>query len=461
MKFREMKNNFVIMGAVALLLLSCAKPENNDTGAGDKPAVPPPVQDNRGPFENEIGKTLSPWAEGCLDIHAVNSGRGECVFYVMPDGTSMCCDAGEIPKFGNEKAGDHPRVDQKPNANTRPYVTYANYIKHFLPKGVKYLDYMVMSHFHADHFGTPTDENYVKVTRAGKTWGQSGIMALYDEVPFNKMIDRAYSPSDIEYDLVPQTGSEYSSGYDHYANFIYWARSVKGLKVERAKLGSVKQIQLLNDPDSYPDFVVEINAVNGYVKGQEMPSDDAIKLIAENGTSISFLISYGDFDYLASGDGGTNTVIGMPLANAINKKIEAMKSHHHFAWKTMSSEMMKIYQPKVVVSQSFYDHQPDMGHEWRCYGSSYELSTTKEFQKAWAAYGDDTDKTDKCWYFTNVHSEVKRYYPTEVAKMKGMDGHVVIRVKEGGDEFYVYVLDDTDFEYKVIQIDGPFTCHAE
>ena len=446
------------MGAAALLLLSCAKPENSGTGSGDKPAVTPPAEDNRGPFENEIGKTLSPWAEGCLDIHAVNSGRGECVFYIMPDGTSMCCDAGEIPKFGNEKAGDHPRVDQKPNANTRPYVTYANYFTHFLPDGVKYLDYMVMSHFHADHFGTPSDENYTQVTRMGYTWGQSGIMALYDMVPFDKMIDRAYSPNDTKYDFVPKTGKEYSSGYDHYANFIYWARSAKGLKVERAKLGSTSQIKLLNNPAAYPDFVVEVNAVNGYVKGQTHPSDDAVKLIAENGTSISFLISYGDFDYLASGDGGTNTVIGMPLANAINKKIEAMKSHHHFAWDTMSEAMMQIYQPKVVVSQSFYDHQPDMGHDWKCYGSSYELKTSYEFQNAWKAYGTDQDKN---WYFTNVHPTVASKYPLEVAKMKGMNGHIVIRVKEGGDEFYVYVLDDTDFEYKVIQIDGPFYCHED
>ena len=52
-------------------------------------------------------------------------------------------------------------------------------------------------------------------------------------------------------------------------------------------------------------------------------------------------------------------------------------------------------------------------------------------------------------------------YPSEVIKMKSRNGHVVIRVKEGGDEFYVYVLDDNDFEYKVLQIDGPFTCHAE
>ena len=128
------------MGAAALLLLSCTKPDNSGTGTGNKPADTPAVEDNRGPFENEIGKTLSPWEEGCLDIHAVNSGRGECVFYIMPDGTSMCCDAGEIPKFGNERAGDHPRVDQKPNANTRPYVTYAKYMQHFLPNGGKYLD---------------------------------------------------------------------------------------------------------------------------------------------------------------------------------------------------------------------------------------------------------------------------------------------------------------------------------
>ena len=44
--------------------------------------------------------------------------------------------------------------------------------------------------------------------------------------------------------------------------------------------------------------------------------------------------------------------------------------------------------------------------------------------------------------------------------MRGKNGHVVIRVKEDGDEFYVYMLDDNDFEYKVIQIDGPYYCHA-
>lgn len=450
------KYSYAIMGAAALLLLSCNKPDNGsgngkEEGTGNENT---PVVDERGPFDNEIGKTLSPWAEGCLDIHAVNSGRGECTFFIMPDGTSLCCDAGEITKEGGESSGDHPRVDQKPNANTRPYVTYANYITHFLPQGRKYLDYMLMTHFHNDHFGTPTDKSYTEVTRMGLTWRQTGIMALYDMVPFDKMIDRAYSPNDTKYDFVKTSGSSYSAGYDQYANFIQWARSAKGLKVERAKLGSTSQIKLVNDPSAYPDFVVEVNALNGKVKGDE----SEVKKVAENGTSISFLISYGDFDYLTSGDAGTNTVVEPNLARTINRKIEAMKAHHHFSWNAMSEAIMKIYQPKVIVSQSFYDHQPDLGHDWSCYGTPYMDKTSYEFQNAWKSYGEDSDKN---WYFTNIHPTTAQMYPEEVIKMKSRNGHVVIRVKEGGDEFYVYVLDDTDFEYKVIQIDGPFSCHAE
>ena len=310
-----------------------------------------------------------------------------------------------------------------------------------------------MTHFHNDHFGTATEEGYNLVTRGGQTWRQTGIMALYDVVPFDKMIDRAYSSSDVKYEFVEQSGTDVSAGYDSYANFIYWARSAKGLKVERAKLNSTSQIKLLNNPSAYPDFVVEVNAVNGYVKGE---GQENANMLSENGNSISFMISYGDFDYLTSGDGGTNALMGMSLARAIGKKIEAMKAHHHFAWKTMSSAMMKIYQPKVVVSQSFYDHQPDMGHDWKCNGTDYSVNSTNEFQNAWKAYGTDEEKH---WYFTNIHPTVVQMYPGEVLKMKSRNGHVVIRVKEGGDEFYVYVLDDTDTEYKVVQIDGPFTCH--
>ena len=213
---------------------------------------------------------------------------------------------------------------------------------------------------------------------------------------------------------------------------------------------------MVRNAKAYPDFKIQINAANGECWNGKSPVDLFSGIPDENSNSISFLLSYGDFDYLSSGDAGTQNAVGRALITAVNKPVEAMKAHHHFSWNTMSAAMMKIYKPKVVVSQSFYDHQPDMGHSWACGGMSYASNSNQAFQKAWASYGADEDKN---WYFTNIHPKTAEVYPAEVAKVRSRNGHVVIRVKEGGSEFYVYVLDDTDSKYKVKQIDGPFSCH--
>ena len=409
-------------------------------------------------FDVKVGEPLPAWSEGCLDIHAINSGRGECTFFVLPDGTSLCVDAGEIAPSG----GEHPRVDAKPDADTRAYKVYSEYIKAYLPKGDTSMDYMLMTHFHNDHFGT-TNSTYEKTTRDDKyTYPLTGIMALYDEVPFDKIIDRAFDENSDYQTVVESTGQDYNPGYGYYEQFITWARGSKGLVVEKAVNGSDSQLALVNNPSGYPDFRIQINAVNGwYWNGSESESVDAYSLNrllgkqpSENGNSISFLLSYGDFDYLTSGDAGANTRIENNLAKSINRKIEAMKAHHHFAWETMSATSMAIYQPTVVVSQCFYDHQPDMGHQWMCGDTDYTGTSTQAFQTAWGSYSGE-----KHWFFTNIHPTIASTYPYEVAKMAGMNGHVVIRVAKNAEFYYVYVLDDTDMNYNVKSIHGPFTCH--
>ena len=407
-------------------------------------------------FDVKVGEPLPAWSEGCLDIHAINSGRGECTFFVLPDGTSLCVDAGEIGTTG----GEHPRVDPKPDADTRAYKVYSEYIKAYLPKGDTSMDYMLMTHFHNDHFGT-TNSTYEKTTRDGKyTYPLTGIMALYDEVPFDKIIDRAFDENSDYKTVVESTGQDYNPGYGYYEQFITWARGSKGLVAEKAVNGSESQLALVNKPSEYPDFKIQINAVNGwYWNGSK--SVDAYsfnrllgKQPSENGNSISFLLSYGDFDYLTSGDAGANTNIENNLAKSISRKIEAMKAHHHFAWETMSATSMAIYLPTVVVSHCFYDHQPDMGHQWLCGDVDYSGTSTQAFQTAWGSYSGE-----KHWFFTNIHPTTASTYPYEVAKMAGMNGHVVIRVAKGAEFYYVYVLDDTDMNYNVKSIHGPFTCH--
>ena len=408
-------------------------------------SVPGDVQPlERSAFDAVIGMPLPEWEEGCLDIHAINSGRGECTFFIMPDGTSLCVDAGEIAPEG----GTHPRVDPKPNKDVRAYKVYAEYIKKYLPQGQTSLDYMLVTHFHGDHVGTFT--GYRDTKHEENQHILTGVTALYEEVPFNKVIDRIYP----DYDQITATGEDVTTGTAHYKNFVNYYKD-KGLKAEKSAVGSTDQLVMVRSPKSYPEFTVQIKAANGeYWDGCKSVDPYGTAVPAENGNSISFLLSYGDFDYLTSGDAGSNTKIEENLSKSINRKIEAMKAHHHFSWNTMSAAMMKIYQPKVVVSQSFYDHQPDMGHSWVCDNTDFSKNSNQEFQKAWAAYS-----SEKYWYFTNIHPKTADVYPYEVAKMRSQNGHVVIRVKEGGSEFYVYVLDDTDFGCRVKQIDGPFSCH--
>ena len=71
-------------------------PWEDDLGGGNNGGGTNP-DDNQGQQEELIGKTLPALSEGCLDIHLINSGRGECNFYILPDGTTLLIDAGELP----------------------------------------------------------------------------------------------------------------------------------------------------------------------------------------------------------------------------------------------------------------------------------------------------------------------------------------------------------------------------
>ena len=120
----------------------------------------------------EVGDVLPNWSEGYLDIHFINTGRGECCFYILPDGTTLLVDAGEII---NE-------AFTIPNDYIPPHRTYAYYIKHFLPKGKSAIDYCSPSHFHIDHIG---GEDTVCGVAENGGYLKSGLTALFDYVPYN------------------------------------------------------------------------------------------------------------------------------------------------------------------------------------------------------------------------------------------------------------------------------------
>ena len=45
---------------------------------------------------NAGAKQLKAWQEGYMDIHHISTGRGSAIFFILPDGTRMLADAGDL-----------------------------------------------------------------------------------------------------------------------------------------------------------------------------------------------------------------------------------------------------------------------------------------------------------------------------------------------------------------------------
>ncbi|MBQ9463619.1 MAG: hypothetical protein IJU68_08220 [Bacteroidales bacterium] len=416
------------MSALLCLALSCnEKPD--DGGKGSKDTA-------NAPDEAAVGEVLPPWAEGWLDIHAISTGRGECTFFIMPDGTSMVIDAGEVVTSTTSPVS----VTQRPNSDTRAYFTQAKYMKHFLEAtGHDYLDYAVMSHFHIDHFGTPKGKGFI-VSSEGYT--QTGMMAIYTTLPYKKLLDRAWSADDSEYDFIDKSASNYSTGtVGDYTEFVKYATTKKGLVMERFSAGTDEQLTLQYNKVKYPTFKIFNWAVNGeYWNGTTMIDAYGSAIPAENGTSCISLISYGKFDYYTAGDAGGNTKMANPVAKAIGRPIEAMKADHHMSVNCMTPTQMGILKPKVIVTQSFARR------------TDQPMLETVE-----ALLNGTYYNTGVSLYFTNIDPVISTPNANLYDKTH-YNGHVVIRVAPGGDRFWVFQLDDTNNLYKVKSVEGPFEC---
>ena len=423
-----MRKLLIMAGLAALTLAACGqKQEDDDHGS----------QTSKAPNEAVKGEELPAWSEGWLDIHAISTGRGECTFFILPDGTSMVIDAGEVVTATTSPVS----VTQKPNATTRAYFTQSRYMKHFLEAtGHDYLDYAVMSHFHVDHFGTPKGKGFI-VSSEGYT--QTGLMAIFTTLPYKKLLDRAYSPDDPEYSFIEKSATSYNAeALGDYTEFVKYATSKKGLVMERFQAGTDQQLTLQYNKAKYPEFKIFNWAVNGeYWNGGAMVDAYGSSIPYENGASCISLISYGKFDYYTAGDAGGNTKMADPVAKMIGRPIEAMKADHHMSVNCMTPTQMGILKPKVIVTQSFARRvdQP-------------MLETVQALLDG--TYYD----TGVSLYFTNIDPVISTPNQDLYGRCH-VNGHTVIRVAPGGDRFWVFQLDDTNNLYQVKSIEGPIECN--
>ena len=374
-------------------------------------------------------KTLPAWQKGYLDIHAINSGRGECTLVIMPDGTSMMIDAGEY------ETSSATAVDRKPSAGIRPYKVYTTYAKYFLgPTGHDYLDFFFLTHYHQDHMG----QHRAAYGSSGDGYCRTGVMAVYDDLPIKKLVDRCgpgSSPSSSDYS---------ESVYEDFRQFAQYRKTNDGMEwyaFNMTASGNYKKQFVLKYDSSYDFTVYNLGANGKYWNGSSFTSYGGS--LTENGLCATVLISYGNFDYYSGGDCACQTGVMQKIVSSLNKKVEAMKAGHHMYYNTIDAATSNILRPKVTVAQIFDSDKPG--------------DPAFSFHRQW---GDV--------FITNIHQgrldntvDIKGGTPVEGlgSKVKDYGGHFVIRVSPGGSQFYVYKLRDSDFSYSVEATYGPYTCY--
>lgn len=366
--------------------------------------------------------SLPTWQKGWFEIHYINTKLGNSVFFIFPDGTTLLYDAGELPwdTYSKEKQAEYCL----PIDSVSPGKQIVEYIRRVLPNKKSVIDYVVVSHFHSDHYGTVTADS--EHSRKGDYY-LSGITEVYEYLPFNMLIDRAYPDYDYPVDLRRFHDEHTLSGATFY-NYLHFVENIKkqGVAVSGLKVGDDDQIALLHNVDE--TFKVRnIKSSNQYWTGQgnavevfDFSKSPLLKdgKFNENPLSIALLFTYGNFKYYIGGD--TSGVNNWPDVNMeatlapIIGEVDAMSPHHHGYKDATNACFLSTLNPQVIVQQSL--HVPHF--------QKNVMTVMKE-------QGADVFALN---YPNNISPEIQKI---RNGLYKDSNAHIVIKVKPGGDEFYV------------------------
>lgn len=245
-------------------------------------------------------RQLDPWKKGYLDIHHISTGRGNCTFMILPDGTTFMIDAGDL--------GDSDRFSQiimkaRPNGSCTPAEWIARYVRHFSESvGNDKIDYLLITHFDGDHIGT--DDKTAK-QQSDKSYLLTGVTHLASLIDIRKIIDRGYPTYDY-----PTFARTYANkSFPNYHKYVV-EREQKGECMEMFEVGSNSQIHPLYDPEHRYDVEIRNIAANdkiwdGSQVEKHVPNIESIPAEmypSENNCSCVITLRYGDFKYYTGGD---------------------------------------------------------------------------------------------------------------------------------------------------------------
>lgn len=388
--------------------------------------------------QDTVGRELSPWQPGTLEIHQISTGRGNSGLYIFPDGTTMLVDAGE-------NARKTPRhTPDRPDASRPAGEWITRYIRHALRHEAQpALDYVLLTHFHGDHMGDPSDGS---PTSKSGVYKLTGLTYVGESLKFGKLMDRGWPDYNYPAPLQDRATTNYRA-------FVKWQTERNGLKVERFTPGRNDQVVLVRDAKKYPDFEFRNVGANGEVwtgvgtaTRKHFPLLDTVPQAdwpSENMCSTSFRLSYGKFDYFNGADIPGIPSPGFPgwqdvetpVAKAVGPVEAAILDHHGYI-DSMNEFLIATLRPRVWTL-SVWDSGHPTSAVW------HRLNSTRLYPGPREVFA------------TDLHAGVRAVI-SGIEKLASDRGHIVLRVSLGGGEFRVIVVDDSTENHLVLKVFGPY-----
>jgi hypothetical protein len=404
---------------------------------------------------NSNGRDLPPWTPGDLDIHQIYTGGGSTGFIIMPDGTTMLLDIGDMSDFRRFMRGSFLTTSLKPDHSYQAYQWADRYIRKMYPQvpgRIRQLDYALITHFHDDHFGEVGIERKYSERGGYQLFGITGIAEL---MSIKTLIDRGQAyPSDFEERLQRDAKSaswddqKYAHSIWEYRKFIQYQTQKMGMKHEIFVPGSRVQLRMLYQPEEYPNFYIQNISVNNAIwtgSGQDvqyvMPEST---WLGENEASCVLKIVYGPFVYFNGGDisgtmngGQDNPNSRESLIAHLVGRVDVASANHHGNGSSSNALFIKTLQPRVWIIPAWsYDHPANSVLE--------RMNSTLLYPGERDIFATET--------FTFYRADRKDLFKN----YKSMHGHIVIRVQDGGKSYKVYVLDENSYDYPIVSEYGPY-----
>jgi len=365
------------------------------------------------------GKTHYPgWQPGEMDIHFIHTGTGEQTFFRFPDGTTMLLDCGHAsrPPAYVSAIPPSPSAERTGGEWTRRYLERVT--------ESRAIDYLMVSHWHSDHV--------------------SGIPDVAQDFRFRTFLCHQFGKRF-------QYRKDADPSCEGFVSDWLPRASAAGMREEPFRVGALNQLCLRHDVSKRYGGVFEIRniAANGVVwDGASGVRDCAAEhvrttgkpYISENTLSAAIRIRYGSFTCFFGGDIGGNLVAAggarysyEGLVGSVVGPVDVCKSNHHAYWDSMLEPFVRAVRPRVYLSSTWSPNQIN--------DKTLPIMTSRDVYPG------------KRTVFLGYLPEEKRAafadrpFFSDIAREQG---HVVVKVASGGDEYEVFVLNAADESMSVL-----------